>query len=148
VHVTRESIDHTLQRVLVPVYAFCIASGVAAWIWQPPAFEHAVSNDWLIRVWSVFMVTGSLACFVGTLIPRGAEGDWFGEFIGLPLVGCAVAMFAAVALKVTPDQRGYIAGICLALAMSFLVWARWLRVRDDARKQRGRKPEPPTSATN
>lgn len=145
---TKREIDRTLQRGLVGVYALCVVGGLSAVFWQPPAMVDQLSWGWVVRLWAVFLLLGGLICLGGTMIPRGAEGDWFGEFAGLPLLAAAIATYGIVGLTSISSVPGRICGACLLLAFALLAGVRWLRVRNDALVETGKKePKPPTPTT-
>lgn len=142
--VTAELVDHWLQKPLVAVYLLCAVAGGSAYLWQPPAMLDAVEWSWMIRLWALFLLGGGGIALIGTLMPRGMDGDWFGEFAGLPLIAAAVTVYGIVALSTLNSMPGRLCGACLLVAFGILLLTRWVRVLNDAMKERRRPPHPKT----
>lgn len=126
------------------LYAVVTSAGLAASVWAPPVMLEVIGAQWS-RVWGLFLLFGGLVCLIGVLMPRGTRGDWFGEFVAIPLVASAVAVYAGVALKTVDLVPGRLAGALLLLGLAVLISVRWFRVRDDAKKST--TSTPPTRAS-
>lgn len=136
---TRDNVDRTLQKGLVPVYTFAVAAGVSAMIFAPPTMLDVIGRRGAF-VWGMFQLIGGLVCLGGVLMRRGARGDWFGEFVGIPLVATAVVIYGVVASRTLGGVPGRLAGIFLFGMLISLLVVRWLRVHDDGVKS----TRPPT----
>lgn len=146
---TRVDVDRTLQRGLVFVYGFAALGGAAISVWTPPSLHEQIGSTWA-SVLGLFLLLGGGISFIGTLIPRGRVGDWFGEFIGLPLVTAAVGLYGATAALTIDSERGRTGGVLLFMALVSLLVVRWLRVWDDGkrdaeRQRRQAQTLPPTA---
>lgn len=146
---TRDDVDRTLQRGLIPVYALGTAAGVATIVATPPSLLEVLGSTWP-KLLGLLMLLGGGISLVGTLVPRGKAGDWLGEYAGLPSLVGGVALYGIVAAKTISGVPGRTAGVLLLLSFVSLLAVRWLRVRDDARRESGRKARkathPPTSS--
>jgi hypothetical protein len=146
-------VDRTLQKGLVWVYAFGTFAGAAAVVFSPPSMLDVIGERGA-RAWGLYMLAGGLVCLVGVLMRRGARGDWLGEFVGIPLVVVAVAVYGVVAAETLDGTPGRLAGIGLLGMLASLLIVRWLRVWDDGKRATGtrsrssRHNHPPTATHN
>lgn len=140
---TRSDVDRTLQKGLIPVYSFAVAAGIAATVTAPPSMLEVIGSGWA-RLWALYLLAGGIVCLVGVLMRRGARGDWLGEFVGLPLIGTAVAVYGAVAMSTLNSAAGRGAGVCLLGMLASLLAVRWLRVWDDGKRSTSKPSNPPT----
>jgi hypothetical protein len=132
-------VDRTLQKGLVVVYAFGLAAGLGATLFQPPSMLETIHTTGA-RAWGLYMLLGSLICLAGVLMRRGARGDWLGEFVGIPLVVVAVTVYGVVATATLEGTPGRVAGICLLGMLATLLIVRWFRVWDDGKRATGAGP--------
>lgn len=145
-HLTRSDVDRTLQKGLIPVYAFAVAAGVAATVTAPPSMLEVIGLGWA-RLWALYLLLGGLVSLVGVLMRRGARGDWLGEFVGLPLIATAVLTYGIIAAKTLDSTAGRGAGVCLLGMLGSLLVVRWLRVWDDGKQSTRKDHLPPTQTT-
>jgi len=77
------------------------------------------------EVMAWFLVVGGALSFIGSLSKR-----WWGEFMGIPLLGSSFAVFALISTKDSFEVAPYIAAanFSLLLGISLALTARWREV--------------------
>jgi hypothetical protein len=102
-------------------YLLMAVAGVFAGIWPSPNVSNAAASGYLVFVWDTFLVAGGLCSSVGSVTER-----WFGEYIGLPLLGTVFAVYG-LATFLAPNRVAFAAGAAF-LGMAMLLASRWLDV--------------------
>ncbi len=112
------------QAAAWSVFAF---TGVAAFVWQSPSVEKTSGSTLLTTIWVVFLLGGGTCSALGRIL-----GRWVGEYVGLPLLAGAFAVYAVALLYstiVTTRLTGITAASAL-VAIFLLVIARWFEVNE------------------
>nr|MDT0660873.1 hypothetical protein [Micromonospora sp. DSM 115978] len=92
------------------------AAGAGAALWPTPSVRDATGS--LVYVWATWLIGGGLLAAIGSATDR-----WIGEYLGLPLLAAAFAVYAVV-LASTGRPGGLTAAAVLG-AVACIVWARW-----------------------
>lgn len=80
---------------------------------------------WVAEVMAWFLVVGGLLCFIGSITKR-----WWGEFMGVPLLGSSFAVFAVISTKDSFEFAPYLAAanFFLLIGISLALMSRWREV--------------------
>lgn len=101
------------EILLLTEYLVLVIAGLIGTVRHPEAIERAVGPFWT-GMWSIYVVVGAVFCGAGVL-----RDHWFGEFLGLPLVGSAMTLYAAAVLFDTRiDPFKTVGGILLIVFVS------------------------------
>lgn len=104
-------------------YFLVASAGVLSTVFQPQSVRETTSPVFLLfYLWTGLLTVGGVLSAVGAI-----RGRWFGEYVGLwPLI----VSFAAFALAVSTNGRGWASSGSAALLAAFAVWlySRWLDV--------------------
>lgn len=113
------------RRSQVAAYTSFIACGIGAAMFPSPSVETTAGSHFMLWLWVIFLVAGGLVSAFGRFL-----GRWAGEFVGLPLLAAAFAIYA-VSLITTTITSGRLTGIPAGIALVailFLVGGRWAEV--------------------
>lgn len=108
--------DRRRRAVRVAGYMMMAAGGALAY--AIPVTSIQASTGWLVYVWASFLLAGGILSGYGALTDR-----WIGEFLGLPLISSAFAVYFVV-LALARTVSGAAAALAFG-AVSLFLWARW-----------------------
>jgi len=120
-------------------YLLFAAAGAAAFIWPIPVVRATAGSATIAGIWVCFLVIGGLTAATGR-----ALGQWPGEYVGLPPIAAATAIYGLSILTATTAVgfcRSPYASVPFGLAlvaMTALVVGRWVevnRTRQEALRQ-------------
>lgn len=114
------------RRSQIGAYITFAVSGIAAAMFPSPSITDA-SGKIMAGIWIIFMIVGGISCATGRLM-----GRWAGEYIGIPLLAGAFAVYV-IALAWSTIATGRLTGITAAAALAAivcLVGARWFEVNE------------------
>jgi hypothetical protein len=112
----------TLQRIVRAV-AYGLIGAAGALLLISPVFMADATPTAVLMSW--FILVGGTSSALGTATDR-----WVGEFVGLPLLGPAFAVFGAITYRESHVAAPYLAAanLTLLLGLALLFMARWIYV--------------------
>lgn len=113
------------RRAQTVAYLLFAGAGATAAVWPSPSVKSTTGSHALLAVWVVFLLAGGVTSGVGR-----SAGRWVGEFVGIPLLGAAFAIYSVSAVYFTISTGQY-TGITAGLALGAIFWllaARWSEV--------------------
>lgn len=113
--------DVWLRWLRTVAYVFIGAAGLLL-ILSPILTD---TYTWIAEIMAWFLVVGGFLSFIGSLSKR-----WWGEFMGIPLLGSSFAVFALISTKDSFEFAPYLAAANFSLLMgiSLALTARWREV--------------------
>jgi hypothetical protein len=106
-------------------YLLFVVAGLAALVWKIPPVGVPGGARVVSAIWVTFLLIGGITSAVGRISAR-----WPGEYVGLPLIGAAVAMYAVAKLAdtVRTDAYAYITVCVVLTTIPGLIASRWAEV--------------------
>jgi len=103
--------------------AYLLMGAAGALLLCSPVLTDVYSRVAEAMAW--FLVVGGILSFIGSIAKR-----WWGEFMGIPLLGSSFAVFAFISTKGTYEIAPFIAAanFSLLLSISLALMSRWHEV--------------------
>lgn len=104
-------------------YLIFIGAGLVSLAAPSRVLEAELGHSWTLA-WGIYLAAGGVLCLAGSATDR-----WLGEFAGLPLIGSAIFVYAAIILSTVTEATWRLPPGLILMAFDVLLLDRWLDVR-------------------